>query len=117
MTWLIHHPFHKRAGGFQGRQCDEVKPDIRAIPFDEDGMRMDLLEAELERIGKGNPRLKFCYTIPNFQNPGGVTMNAERRRGPYCSDTARAWGLSTAASTARRTSSSGRSDTAGMPPG
>ena len=56
------------------------EPDIRAIPFDEDGMRMDLLEAELERIGKGNPRLKFCYTIPNFQNPGGVTMNAERRR-------------------------------------
>ena len=56
------------------------EPDVRAIPFDEDGMRMDLLEAELERIGKDNPRLKFCYTIPNFQNPGGVTMSAERRR-------------------------------------
>ena len=56
------------------------EPDVRAIPFDEDGMRMDLLEAELERIGKNNPRLKFCYTIPNFQNPGGVTMSAERRR-------------------------------------
>ncbi len=56
------------------------EPDIRAIPFDEDGMRMDLLEAELERIGKGNPRLKFCYTIPNFQNPGGVTMVPERRK-------------------------------------
>ena len=23
-TWLIHHPFHKRGGGFQGRQRDEV---------------------------------------------------------------------------------------------
>ena len=56
------------------------EPDVRAIPFDEDGMRMDLLEEELARIGKGNPRLKFCYTIPNFQNPGGVTMTAERRR-------------------------------------
>lgn len=53
---------------------------MRAIPFDEDGMRMDLLEEELKRIGKDNPRLKFCYTIPNFQNPGGVTMTAERRR-------------------------------------
>ncbi|MCI8424336.1 MAG: PLP-dependent aminotransferase family protein [Adlercreutzia sp.] len=56
------------------------EPDVRAIPFDEEGMRMDLLEAELERIGKGNPRLKYCYVIPNFQNPGGVTMTAERRR-------------------------------------
>lgn len=56
------------------------EPDVRAIPFDENGMRMDLLEEELRRIGKGNPRLKYCYTIPNFQNPGGVTMTAERRR-------------------------------------
>ena len=56
------------------------EPDIRTIPFDGDGMRMDLLEAELERIGKGNPRLKFLYTIPNFQNPGGVTMTPERRQ-------------------------------------
>ena len=56
------------------------EPDVRAIPFDDQGMRMDLLEEELKRIGKGNPRLKFCYTIPNFQNPGGVTMTPERRK-------------------------------------
>lgn len=56
------------------------EPDVRAIPFDDQGMRMDLLEEELKRIGKGNPRLKFCYTIPNFQNPGGVTMTQERRK-------------------------------------
>ena len=56
------------------------EPDVRAIPFDSEGMRMDLLEEELKRIGKGNPRLKFCYTIPNFQNPGGVTMTPERRK-------------------------------------
>ena len=56
------------------------EPDVRAIPFDEDGMRMDLLEEELKRIGKDNPRLKFCYTIPNFQNPGGVTMVPARRK-------------------------------------
>ena len=56
------------------------EPDIHTIPFDSEGMRMDLLEEELERIGKGNPRLKFLYTIPNFQNPGGVTMTPERRK-------------------------------------
>ena len=56
------------------------EPDIRTIPFDDQGMCMDKLEEELERIGKGNPKLKFCYTIPNFQNPGGVTMSPERRK-------------------------------------
>lgn len=56
------------------------EPDVRCIPFDGEGMRMDLLEEELERIGKGNPKLKFLYTIPNFQNPGGVTMSPARRK-------------------------------------
>ncbi len=56
------------------------EPDIRTIEFDDQGMRMDLLEEELKRIGKGNPRLKFLYTIPNFQNPGGVTMSPDRRK-------------------------------------
>ncbi|MDP2181041.1 MAG: PLP-dependent aminotransferase family protein [Actinomycetota bacterium] len=54
------------------------QPDVRCIEMDEHGMRMDLLEAELRLLG---PRgAKFIYTIPNFQNPGGVTLTAERRR-------------------------------------
>lgn len=56
------------------------EPEVHCVECDQDGMRMDLLEAELERIGKDNPRLKFAYVIPNFQNPSGVTMSAERRR-------------------------------------
>lgn len=54
------------------------QPDIRCVPMDEDGMRMDLLEAELIELGPGGA--KFIYTIPNFQNPSGVTMSPERRR-------------------------------------
>ncbi|MCH4221672.1 MAG: PLP-dependent aminotransferase family protein [Eggerthellaceae bacterium] len=54
------------------------EPDVHPIPFDDKGMRMDLLEEELKRIGKGGA--KFLYTIPNFQNPGGVTMVLERRK-------------------------------------
>jgi 2-aminoadipate transaminase len=54
------------------------EPDVRCIPMDENGMRTDLLEEELRRLG---PRgAKFIYTIPNFQNPAGVTMSPERRR-------------------------------------
>jgi len=54
------------------------QPDIRCVPMDDDGMRMDLLEELLLELG---PRgAKFIYTIPNFQNPAGVTMSPERRR-------------------------------------
>lgn len=54
------------------------QPRIVAIPLDDEGMRPDLLEEELKLLG---PRgAKFIYTIPNFHNPGGVTMTAERRR-------------------------------------
>jgi 2-aminoadipate transaminase len=54
------------------------QPDVHAIEFDSEGMHMDLLEAELEQLGKRGA--KFIYTIPTFQNPGGVTMSLERRK-------------------------------------
>ncbi|MGI6105827.1 MAG: PLP-dependent aminotransferase family protein [Raoultibacter sp.] len=54
------------------------EPDVRCIPLDDEGMRMDLLEEELKKIGKG--KVKFLYTIPNFQNPAGVTLVPERRK-------------------------------------
>jgi 2-aminoadipate transaminase len=54
------------------------QPNIVCVPMDDGGMRMDLLEAELARIGPGGA--KFIYTIPNFQNPAGVTLEPARRR-------------------------------------
>lgn len=54
------------------------QPRIVCVPMDDEGMRVDALEEELERMG---PRgAKFIYTIPNFQNPAGVTLSPERRR-------------------------------------
>jgi len=54
------------------------QPRVVTIPMDDEGMRIDALEAELVRLG---PRgAKFIYTIPNFQNPAGVTLSPERRR-------------------------------------
>jgi 2-aminoadipate transaminase len=54
------------------------RPRVECVDMDEHGMRMDLLEATLKRLG---PRgAKFIYTIPNFQNPGGVTLSGDRRR-------------------------------------
>lgn len=54
------------------------EPDIRCISMDDEGMRMDLLEETLRELGPQGA--KFIYTIPNFQNPGGVTLTAQRRR-------------------------------------
>ncbi|HTD08659.1 MAG TPA: PLP-dependent aminotransferase family protein [Solirubrobacteraceae bacterium] len=50
------------------------------IEIDEDGMPIDELEATLDRLQREGRRPKFIYTIPNFQNPGGVTMSLARRR-------------------------------------
>lgn len=46
------------------------------VEMDNDGMIPEKLEEAL----KANPRTAFIYTIPNFQNPMGVTMSLERRK-------------------------------------
>lgn len=48
---------------------------VIGIPVDNEGMRVDLLEAVLSRR---QPR--FIYTMPTFQNPSGVVLSPERRR-------------------------------------
>src|SRR3954447_7616547 len=54
--------------------------DVVQIAMDDDGMRIDELEATLDRLDAEGRRPKFIYTIPNFQNPAGVTMSLPRRR-------------------------------------
>src|SRR3712207_2475032 len=54
--------------------------DVVQIAMDDDGMLIDELEATLDTLDGEGRRPKFIYTIPNFQNPGGVTMSLPRRR-------------------------------------
>lgn len=54
--------------------------DVVQIPMDADGMRVDELEETLDRLEREGRRPKFIYTIPTFQNPGGVTMSLPRRQ-------------------------------------
>ena len=49
------------------------------VPVDADGMNIKALEKALDE----NPNAKMIYTIPNFQNPAGVTMSLEKRRKLY----------------------------------
>jgi 2-aminoadipate transaminase len=54
--------------------------DVVQIAMDDDGMRVDELEETLDRLEREGRRPKFIYTIPNFQNPAGVTLSLPRRR-------------------------------------
>jgi 2-aminoadipate transaminase len=54
--------------------------DTHQVEMDSDGMKVDELEALLDRLAAEGRRPKFVYSVPTFQNPAGVTLSAERRR-------------------------------------
>lgn len=53
--------------------------ELVGVPVEPDGMNME----ELEKVLDANPRAKMIYTIPNFQNPSGVTMSLRKRKRLY----------------------------------
>lgn len=52
------------------------EPEFIEIPMDENGMNVDMLEKTL----KEHDNVRMIYTIPDFQNPSGITMSVERRK-------------------------------------
>jgi 2-aminoadipate transaminase len=52
------------------------EPTYACVGMDDEGMDTDALE----RVLTTHPGAKFIYTIPDFQNPTGVTMSLRRRR-------------------------------------
>ena len=49
------------------------------VEVEHDGISIDALRAALN----ANPAAKIIYTIPNFQNPTGITMSLEKRKAVY----------------------------------
>lgn len=49
------------------------------IPIDNHGMSPDLLEKTIIDLRKEGKTIKFIYTVPDFQNPTGVTLPRSRR--------------------------------------
>ncbi len=49
---------------------------IKGVKVDDDGMDTDALEKAIAE----NKNVKLIYTIPNFQNPSGITMSIEKRK-------------------------------------
>ena len=55
------------------------KARLCGIPLESDGMNLEALEKAL----KTEKNVRFIYTIPNFQNPSGVTTSLEKRHAIY----------------------------------
>ncbi len=53
--------------------------NLVGVPIEADGMDTVALEKTL----KENPKARFIYTIPNFQNPSGITMSLKKRKAIY----------------------------------
>jgi DNA-binding transcriptional MocR family regulator len=49
------------------------------IPTDADGLVPQALADRLQDLGRQGERARFLYTIPNYQNPSGITLAASRR--------------------------------------
>ncbi len=52
----------------------QYRPEMHAITLESDGMDMEKLEEALKES-----KAKFIYTVPNFQNPSGLTYSGEKR--------------------------------------
>lgn len=61
-------------GVFRSYQAEVVH-----TPMDDNGLVPEALEDTLSRLELLGKPVKFLYTVPNFHNPGGVTLSAERR--------------------------------------
>jgi 2-aminoadipate transaminase len=56
------------------------RPRILHVPMDRHGMDVAAAAEAIQRARRQKVAVKFIYTVPNFQNPAGVTLSGERRR-------------------------------------
>ena len=61
-------------GTFRAYQANVVH-----VPMDAEGLVPEELVRVIDELEAEGKPIKFLYTIPNFHNPGGVCLSAERR--------------------------------------
>ena len=54
--------------------------EMRGIPMDDEGMDIGRLKEELKKLEKLDKKPRFIYTVPDFQNPSGITLSLDRRK-------------------------------------
>jgi len=58
---------------------DAVGADVQSVPMDEEGIDLNHFTAKVRDLRRAGKNIKFLYTIPDFQNPAGLTMSLKRR--------------------------------------
>ncbi|MEE8600142.1 PLP-dependent aminotransferase family protein [Euzebya tangerina] len=58
----------------------QYEPHIVHVPMDEGGLIPEALAETLDRLRDEGRTPKMLYTIPNHQNPAGVSLDLERRQ-------------------------------------
>jgi 2-aminoadipate transaminase len=53
--------------------------EVVHVAMDDDGLQPDALEAAVAAVRASGKEPKFLYTIPNYNNPSGITQTWERR--------------------------------------
>ena len=53
--------------------------DVEHVYTDHDGMSPEALQETIAKLKAEGRKIKFLYLVPNFANPSGVTLSAERR--------------------------------------
>ncbi len=52
---------------------------FNGIPLQHDGLDVDLVEQTIQLKQKSGKKIRFIYTIPDYQNPSGIVMSLEKR--------------------------------------
>ena len=52
---------------------------MNGVPIQNDGMDIEYLVNTIESKVKDGKRIKFIYTIPDYQNPSGIILSKEKR--------------------------------------
>jgi 2-aminoadipate transaminase len=59
---------------------DALKADVQGIPMDAEGIDLNRMMEKVKHLRAAGKKIKFLYTIPDFQNPAGISMSLNRRR-------------------------------------
>jgi DNA-binding transcriptional MocR family regulator len=73
---LVEAPSYVGAlGVFRAYECDVVH-----VETDDGGLIPEALRQAVSAVRASGRRIKMVYSVPNFQNPAGVTLTSQRRR-------------------------------------
>ncbi|MFQ5721156.1 MAG: PLP-dependent aminotransferase family protein [Candidatus Aminicenantales bacterium] len=54
--------------------------NVFSVDIDKEGIKVGQLETILKRLKRKRKSVRFLYTIPNFQNPSGISISLARKK-------------------------------------